>query len=158
MVTYSWLQIRKSSVKHEIKAKIISGIDDDQLVLLKFHKEELKSIRWEHSKEFEFKNEMYDVVKTESYGDSIFYLCWWDNEETKLNKQLSALVNIAFGKDPQRQEKHVKLYTLFKSLYVIEQFQWEAKGYFVCVNAIPKEPENLLHITFSPPVPPPQLI
>ncbi|PTB91022.1 hypothetical protein C9994_16285, partial [Marivirga lumbricoides] len=92
LITYSWLSHQKRAVKHEVKWKMIAGMDKNELVLLKFTSEEAKVLKWEHAKEFEYQNEMYDVVEQQTIGDTTYYWCWWDHEETALNKQLSLLV------------------------------------------------------------------
>lgn len=42
--------------------------------------------------EFEFNNQMYDIVDKVISKDSVQYWCWWDFKETKLNKQLDELL------------------------------------------------------------------
>lgn len=80
----------------------------------------MSELNWEHSKEFEFHNQMYDVVESETHGDSIFYWCWWDHEETTLNKELSAWVLKALGKDPQNKETRNELIDFYKHLFYEE--------------------------------------
>ena len=97
---------------------MIDGIDKKELVLLKFTKEQSKTeLDWEHSKEFEYAGEMYDVVEETIKGDSIYYYCWWDHEETKLNKQLSDLVTKAMGQNQQNKENQNRLQNFLKTLY-----------------------------------------
>jgi len=115
------LHFKKYRVKKEIKKRIISRLDKAELVLLKFSKDQaLSELIWEHSKEFEYHNQMYDVVETETLGDSIFYWCWWDHEETKLNKELSAWVLKTLGKDPQNKENRNELIDFYKQLFYVE--------------------------------------
>src|SRR5690606_39601506 len=72
MTIYLYLQFEKSAVRREIKWKMIAGMDEEELVLLKFTKEETQTkLRWEHSKEFEYDGQMYDIVSKEVKGDSI---------------------------------------------------------------------------------------
>ncbi len=105
-------------VRKEIKRKIIAGIDKNELVLLKFsEKDKQNLLKWEHSKEFEYLGEMYDVVETNTVGDTTFYWCWWDYEETKLNKQLSKLVHAAWGENPLNRENNKRLFAFFKLLF-----------------------------------------
>ena len=63
---FLYLHFEKAALKREIKWKMVAGIDQNELVLLKFSKEEAeKQLRWEHSKEFEYEGQMYDVVSKE---------------------------------------------------------------------------------------------
>lgn len=117
---FSILQYEKKCLKKEIKRNIIAGINKSELVLLKFSAEEIETeLKWEHSKEFEYKNEMYDVVETETRNDSTFYWCWWDYEETNLNKKLDKLVEQAAGTNNKNAEKANRISVFFSSFYQI---------------------------------------
>lgn len=92
-----YLKHEKKMLKREIKHRIIEGINRSELVELSFTPEEEKQLRWEHSKEFEYKGEMYDVVESKSENGKITYWCWWDNEETSLNRRLNSLLSRALN-------------------------------------------------------------
>ncbi|MBK9107612.1 MAG: hypothetical protein IPM92_04310 [Saprospiraceae bacterium] len=120
-MTYSYLQLQKRQVKKEVKKLLISGIDREDLVLLKFTDEEMKSqLQWEHSKEFKFKGEMFDVVERNIVGDTTYFWCWWDYKETKLCKLLDQLTNYAVGNLPEQRDHQERLYSFFKSLFITE--------------------------------------
>lgn len=119
--TYSWLKMEKYKVKKSIKWRMIDGMDKKELVLLKFTEEESKTkLRWEHSREFEYNRQMYDIVEQDIIGDTTYYWCWWDYEETKLNRQLSDLVSRAMGQNPQNRDKQNRLQTFLKNLYCFD--------------------------------------
>lgn len=119
--TYFILQHQKKLLKKEIKWKIIAGIDRDELVLLKFTEEGKKLyLKWKHSKEFEYKGEMYDIVEQEVKGDTTYYWCWWDNEETMFNKQIAGLVSFAAGNTPKSKENQKLLNKFFNSLFLLQ--------------------------------------
>jgi hypothetical protein len=48
-------------------------------------------LRWEDPGEFEYDGQMYDVVETWTVGGTVYYRCFWDREETRLNNQLREL-------------------------------------------------------------------
>lgn len=126
VVTYTWIQQRKRAVKKEVKWKMIAGIDKSELVLLKFSKSETVSkLKWKHSKEFEFNNQMYDIVDKITTKDSIKYWCWWDFEETKLNQQLSKLLVSVYQKDIPSKDKQSQIVEFYKSLYFEKVFVWK---------------------------------
>ncbi|WP_419213254.1 hypothetical protein ACNR9Q_03670 [Maribacter sp. X9] len=143
-------------VRHEVKQKMIAGLDKEELVLLKFTESESQSeLRWEHSKEFEYKGQMYDVVSQEVQGDTIKYWCWLDHEETDINKRLQGLVDSVLGKDPQRNSNKEKLAHFYKSLF------WKKYPYFrvwtICeANLKISQKAHYHNLMFSPPVPPPE--
>ncbi|HMR42371.1 MAG TPA: hypothetical protein PKC40_00990, partial [Saprospiraceae bacterium] len=91
-LTFGWLQYQRILVKKQVKRHIMAGLDREDLILLKFTAAEAQAkLRWEHAREFEYEGQMFDVVEREIRGDTSFYWCWWDSEETALNKELSAL-------------------------------------------------------------------
>jgi len=156
--TYVFLKLQKKQIKKEIKWKMIAGLDRDELVLLKFTKEEAqRKLHWEHSKEFEYNGEMYDIAHNSTKGDSIFYWCWWDHKETKLNRQLKELVAFALGNNQQRKNNQEQLADFYKSLY------WQrshAKLNVIAtqVNELIKPDDfSCLTISIPPTVPPPEI-
>ena len=135
---------------------MISGINRDELVLLKFTKtEKQQKLKWKHSREFEYNGEMYDIVAREEKGDTSFFWCWWDHEETKLNKQLKELVSYQFGKNPGKQENQKRFFNFFKtiiftaSLEKIEIAFFELNRYFGYKHSLYQSLSN------PPPPPPP---
>lgn len=156
VATFTFLQYQKKQVKREVKWKMIVGIDKDELVFLKFTNEEIQTeLRWEHSKEFEYNGQMYDIVEKSIQVDTIYYWCWWDHEETKLNKQLDGLLAKVLGNNPQRQEKKSQLADFFKKLFHENQKTHLAK---VSKHRIDHffYSEDFASIYHAPPFPPPR--
>lgn len=158
--TYSRLKFEKKQVKREIKKKIIAGLDKSELVLVKVSEQESKTaLNWHHSREFEYKGQMYDVVEVRQIGDSIHYLCWWDKAETQLNRQLNQLVAKALGNNPQHKETQNRLIRFVQHLYYCPAPKWQLKSppEDLCgrkafwANTLP-----LISFTSSPPTPPPE--
>jgi hypothetical protein len=112
------IQFRKKMLRKEIKHKIIAGLNEDELVKLKFANSEIqKKLKWKHSKEFEFNGEMYDIVKTKKTADSTEYYCWWDSEESSLNRKLIALVCQNLPDLPENKELGFQLSNFYKSIF-----------------------------------------
>lgn len=157
--TYIWLKYEKKRTRHEVKSKMMERLDENDLVLLKFSTvdKELK-LNWEHSNEFEYKGQMYDIVETKISGDTTYYTCWWDNDETKLNKKLTNLVSDVLGKNQQNKENNKRLIQFFKSLYHTKNFDFVAhyqltdKKYFINNSG------SNTSFSLDPLVPPPQLL
>ncbi len=157
VATFTFLQYQKRQVKREVKWKMIAGIDKNELVLFKFTDTEAQTeLNWEHSKEFEYKGQMYDVVEKLVQGDTIYYWCWWDHEETKLNKQLNGLLAKVLGNNPQRQEKKRQLADFFKKLFHENQENQTAIITTQTINHFFYS-EDFVCIYHTPPVPPPRL-
>jgi hypothetical protein len=156
--TYLWLRHEKSIVRKTVKKQLIAGLDKKELTLLEFSIEAAqRELEWEHSKEFRYKDRMYDVVYSKADGNSISYWCWLDKEETKLNKLLGALVAKALGNDPLQKDKE-KDYTDFtKSLFCYSHRGWFAS--FDPTQIYHHFSYSLMYNTrsISPPSPPPKL-
>ncbi len=157
-ITYSLLQCEKYQVKKTIKWRMIAGMDKSGLVLLKFSKEEAETqLEWEHSREFEYKGRMYDVVEKSVHGDTIWYRCWPDDEETKLNLQLNELVASAMGKNPVSKDSRDRLNNFLKSLYCSDH----SDKNLLANNAKEISPfhfsSDYSSFCFSPPTPPPEI-
>ncbi|MGJ3236509.1 hypothetical protein [Marivirga sp.] len=159
MVTYLYLTHQKYRIKREVKWKIIEGVDKTDLVLIQLTKAEAKEkLDWEHSREFEYEGEMYDVVEFEETKDSVKYWCWWDYEETTLNKNLAAVVNNLLGNHPDKKEKEQKLISFYQSLFLEKVFQWQALQFARLPNSF-TEYELIFKDYINPiPSPPPQKI
>lgn len=116
-VSFSFLHFQKQLIRKEVKKQLIAGIEKEELVLLTFTEKDSKSLlKWKHSKEFEYKNRMYDVVYQEVKGDIIYYWCWDDDDETLINSNLDNLLqNDAKAKDNKERIVH-----FFKSLFFSE--------------------------------------
>lgn len=157
ILAYTFFHYQKKQVRKEVKQQIITGIDKEELVLLKFTEEESQTkLKWEHSKEFEYNQEMYDIVEKEIKGDTIYYWCWWDNEETKLNKKLDNLLAYALGKDPKQNENQERLANFYKSLYCEQSSVWHLYS-IQTTQTIATYEFNYLSISHTPPVPPPEI-
>lgn len=116
---FSWLQIEKSALKREIKHQIMDLTSDEELISLTFHKNDtLKLLDWEHSGEFEYQGEMYDVVRREYQDDKVTYHLWWDHEETELNRQLTDLTASLFDQSPAKEKSSKQLSFFLDQLFV----------------------------------------
>jgi len=125
-VTYTWLQQHKRAIKREVKWEMIAGIDKSELVFFIFSNKDVQTkLRWEHAKEFEYKNQMYDVVEKKVSKDSTQLWCWWDYKETKLNKQLQILLVKVFQNDSQSKEKQNQVFKFYKLVYLPSSFDWK---------------------------------
>lgn len=142
---------------------MMQGMSKERLVRLAFTKGQIDTLlRWEHAREFEFKNQMYDVLERQELGDSCIYWCWWDQEETLLNRHLDDLAKKAFTKDPQQQKAQDLLFQFFKSVYCNVPDTLES-----VIRLAPDEfsqrliwGENNEHHSWKqrPPFPPPKLV
>lgn len=159
MGTFLWLNHQKTIIRKQIKRNIIAGIDKDELVLLAFTIQETKTkLKWEHSKEFEYNNQMYDIVVSVNTGDSIYYWCWWDNEETVLNKQLKGVLKIALGHNEQNKEKRSHLNHFLKNLFNGNTLVQTLTPNWVYIQLYTDKGVIFSSLAHAPPTPPPQTV
>ncbi|MEZ4993608.1 MAG: hypothetical protein R2824_24510 [Saprospiraceae bacterium] len=157
--TFLWVYWHKLQIRREVKERMITGMDEQELMLLKFTEAEARSeLDWEHAREFEYHGQMYDVVRSEVKGDTIYYLCWPDNAETKLNRQLNELVAQSDAPGPNKRIPYQRLFKYFQSLYYCTNPS--LTGYLSPVRSQICSLDNSQYTMLSlpPPVPPPRFV
>jgi len=153
-----WLQYKKSLVRREVEKHIVAGMEDDDMVMLRFSREEARmKLRWEHHREFEYNRQMYDVVERTTVGDTIYFRCLWDKKETRLKRRMEELALRVVGKGPKIGEKSPPLISFDKSLYCgVPLFKFSSMLEFR--EKIPeKSAAFYFSISGQPPTPPPRL-
>lgn len=158
VTTYSWLRVEKLQLRRAVKEMLLSGVEEETLVRLSFTETQLHTeLRWEHADEFEYRDQMYDVVKKETQGDTTIFWCWPDHRESGLNQVLSQLVDRHLSQDPLQQDQRRQFRDFFQQLY--------------CTSlpklSIPVQSDVRLSYCYQqslasffpiPPVPPPELV
>jgi hypothetical protein len=152
------LHLEKKAIRRLVKQEILEGFGEDELVHLTFTIEASKQLEWEHSKEFKFKNQFYDVVRTKISGGNITYSCWLDKQETEVNKKLDHLIADVLDGMPSENESSKALNKLLQSLFT-ENFS--SLGLILPVSDNQKilvgEDDDLISLNFEPLVPPPNV-
>ena len=154
---WSWFQLQKYQVRKEVQNTILPHAQKEDLILLKFTQTESeRDLRWEHAREFEYNEQMYDIVETHVQGDSIFYLCWADHKETAVNTQMKNLIRDAAGQDQPNQENQKRLTDFFKTLihdkgseaFIVSRLRTLKPYFFYALH--------VLQFNIPPPTPPPE--
>jgi hypothetical protein len=107
---FCWVKLEKKMIRREVKHQIMENVDEHQLVTFRFAlSDTAKLLDWEHANEFEYKGEMYDVVRRVYRGEFVTYHLWWDHKETALNKQVDLLAQSIFNNHPNKEKtaKHI---------------------------------------------------
>jgi hypothetical protein len=155
--TYTWLKVQKKQVKRTVKWKMIEGINPQELETLVLSKEAARQeLRWIHSREFEYRGEMYDIVETIESKDSIRYICWWDHEETRLNRHLSGLVEKLFQKNPTTRAHQQHVVMFYRMLFFNDIEMPNFRQYPLTINPIVSEILQPTSNRLAPPTPPPK--
>lgn len=88
--------MQRNQQRAEIKQRLTEGFHAWELVLLEIPRSVRSghdgSFRRVHDREFEYHNQLYDVVEEQSVGDVTWYLVYPDNKETKLKAQMKRLI------------------------------------------------------------------
>lgn len=154
---FAYLKMERKAIKKSIKHKIIAGIDKEELVLLVFNKDKVdQQVKWKHSKEFQYKGEMYDIVEKEIIGNEIHYWVWWDKEETALNQKLTNLVRQNFAQNPCQNSKNQVITHFFKTLYLSEKPTMQLAVLKSEINHFTPYKSFISYWQQSPTTPPPQ--
>ncbi len=155
-VVYMMMHCELNRHQTEFRSKPVSELLKQNVVILMFSKNEINTLlQWEHAKEFEYHQEMYDVIDSHTVGDSIIYRCIKDIKETGLKKKMSELL----GGIPQQSEKQSNGNRLLKHFF--SQLFFEGPDQSICMQLIKENemifsPENASNRFLSPPVPPPR--
>ncbi len=158
--TYLWLQGRLQVIKHHVEKEIKKGTGKEVDVLFKFSLTDSKSLLdWEHSREFEYQDEMYDVLRSDTIGDTAWYWCYWDRKETKVKRDLHSLVANSLDHGPFNQTQQQHLNHFFKNLYCYPKSEMpEANDHLFQTKISSDYLDNVSDICLIPPIPPPERI
>lgn len=102
--------------RREVKAMVLQGLPRETLKELRFHRKDASGLYWEHSSEFRYDGQMYDVVESSAEGDTLIYLCFEDRKETALRQRLTALLQLNPVK-PADQDRHRVIDQFFKGFF-----------------------------------------
>lgn len=156
MVTL-WTQLQIYSLRHEIKERIIAGLDPSELELLAFTKFQAdKELDWEHEGEFEYRGEMFDVVRKMERADSVYFWCWKDEEETELNKDLERMLAMEKENQPLQKSQKEQLVKLLKSQFISQSGDLFEISFTQKTISHTPYTETYLNRFIAPAIPPPK--
>lgn len=124
---FAYFQWERFSIKKEIKSKLKHKLDDDQLVTLHLSKADFQNLSWYEESEFEFGDQMYDVVSIQSTSKGFVIKCINDDRESELFAGLGKKVD-----DELSKSKTGKTFSLFLKIFQLESTEWEQ---LVCEQA-----------------------
>lgn len=156
-VPFFLLHYQKQKVRKEVKELIFPNLKKEDMLMLSFSLVEAeKHISWHHSREFEYRDEMYDVIKKEYRKDSVIFWCYHDRKETDLKKRLDELSAQSLTNDPQKKEQQQRINNLLKIQYLSCNCSWNPFHGFSLPASYPEYIVTYQSILFSPPKPPPR--
>ena len=130
-----------------------------RLVELAFTLEQAeKELKWEHPLEFELEGQMYDIVNQRKCGDSVYYTCYPDHKETRLNGEKARLFTRAMDNDPFQKQHNQRITNFFKTVFQKNEFIWSP---VIEAPSIIHYSLFIAHYSLflpSPPTPPPECV
>ncbi len=137
------IKIFQAQHRREIFQSIDNGSFEDDLILFKFHKDDLEKglsyIEWIEEDEFRIEWEMYDVVKREVIGDSLYLYCLHDKNESILYSSIMKIFNRLLGDEPNNARSLTSFNNSLSEFYfstVIElnKFYLEESGRYLPIK------------------------
>jgi len=123
--SYLFFQFTKNKIKQEVECLLKSKNENILLVELAFSLEQAQSeLKWEHSREFEFGGQMYDIVAQRQLGDSVYYTCYPDHKETRLNTEKDKLISRTMHNDPFQKQQNQRIINFIKTVFQKNEFTW----------------------------------
>lgn len=113
----AWLISIKQNVKQKIK-KEYKGKKTVVKIPKSWSDAPPADFKWHEEREFEYRGQMYDVIKKETHGDEIWYYCHWDKAETKLLNNLSQYVTDYLQQHPSDKQKESTLQAYLDKLFL----------------------------------------
>ena len=90
---------------------MIAGIPLKELVHFQFDMNDaaFQKLEWEHSREFEYNHKMYDIVKADTVGNLVTYICFPDKQETALNAKFRKHLNDFYANNADQENSNKRL-------------------------------------------------
>ncbi len=108
VIQFAIFKIFQTKYRTEILEVMLDDISETELVLFSFEKSEFHpgeiGIQWIEDDEFRQQNKMYDVVKKEFLGDSVYLYCIEDENESALYTYFDKYFNKLINEDPNKEK------------------------------------------------------
>ena len=140
--TWVVFKLQQVAVRHEVKQQIRAGVPESDLVTLRIAKvwEKTPNARFEreHSKEFRFDGEMYDIIRSREEGDTTVYICIHDVKESGLFADLERLIEEEIDQ-PINKKSRESMQQLIAAKYVQKSF---TLSFVLSASAVVRSPMN----------------
>lgn len=141
-------------IRGEVKSRIKAGVPSEELVVVKILKKEppREFIR-RNAREFSYQGRMYDIVSQEERGDSIIYLCIFDERETALYANIEQQIKDQLAHNPERQQQQKELLQKIPKFYLLHTNPFIIS--FKCFSELHENRRHLLPALFLEVISPP---
>ncbi len=96
VIQFGLFEFFQAKHKTGISRLIEKGVPAHQQVIFRFEKNEFAKYcdtKWTEAEEFRYNDKMFDIIKAEVSGDSVFLLCVYDSDETELFSILDKIID-----------------------------------------------------------------
>lgn len=158
--TFMWLYHEVEKVHHAVQLQFEKGLPVEDVMTLTLTKNEAKQLDWENESEFEYQNQMYDLVSKKETSDQITFFVWVDSRETFLNNQISKLILKALGSGSESDHTAKIISSIFLSDYFPSEADYTLHLQLNIIESPNTQFRDSLHTqwTLSIPSPPPDLV
>lgn len=112
---------KKHRIRSEIKRQLREGMAEEELVLLRIplslEENPDRSFTRMHAGEFRYQGFMYDIVRQELRGDTTWYWCVLDWDDTELHNQLDEKRAQRPAQDPAHRDAGERLNRFWQTLF-----------------------------------------
>lgn len=112
------------SIKHTVKENLDQEYSDQSRIIKvpkAWSNNPPKDFKWHEDDEFEYRGQMYDIIREEAHGNKIWYYCYWDKAETKLLKHLSKYVSNYLQQHPDKQHQASTLQSYLNKTFLLSK-------------------------------------
>ncbi len=149
------LKVQKRIIRNSIKELIYNGLPDAELVRIVVNPNNSDDLLWHHQDEFEFQGSMYDVISKDSLKDSIIYMCFLDEKESKVNITIDKLSKNIWSHSPLSNDFETKLVDFIQKVFPPQHIIEIPTGVLVAQDlysdTIPSLSEGIKVIFLPPP-------
>lgn len=139
-------------IRKSVHQSLVNELELEKEISMTFSIDEAQALEWEHSKEFELKGEMYDVVRSVKTGDSITYFVFHDVKETALNRKIDQLLANELDSNQDRKERKQTINNWSKNLFCNNDFILNnLKSPYRKISKLQIDPDSVLLSKDSPP-------
>ena len=92
IIQFGMFELFRADYRAEAARIIGAGVPQHRQVVLSFDKNEFSRIEWKDDDEFRFEGKLFDVIRTEIKGDSVYVYCVYDEDDTFLYVVLDNLI------------------------------------------------------------------
>jgi hypothetical protein len=111
---FIFFEIKRKSIRHEIKHGILHKLPDSQLV-------RIINDDYNDKDEFEINGIMYDIMRKEVHDGQVILWCFEDKKETELNRSIESLVKKDTANSPIKKTQKILINFLKTPLNILEK-------------------------------------